>query len=255
MIWVISGTEDGRILADKLQKELNQEILVSVVSDYGAKLIDNKKIEVMVGRFDFKNMIDIIKSKNVSKIIDASHPYAEVVTQTAIKACEKTGINYLRYERKVLPLPKYSKLYLVYNEDEAAKLAKKITINKTIFLTTGSKTLKTFTKHICLKEFKVYTRVLPSTDVMEICESAGFLPKYIIGMQGPFSYATNYLQFQESKADTIVMKNSGLIGGTDTKFKAAIDLDMDIIVIDRPQLPSNIDVAHSYEEALVWGRI
>jgi len=36
------------------------------------------------------------------------------------------------------------------------------------------------------------------------------------------------------RADVIITKNSGAIGGTDTKFAAAEELDLPVIVIDRP---------------------
>ena len=67
-------------------------------------------------------------------------------------------------------------------------------------------------------------------------EELGVSPKYIIAMQGPFSYALNRAMFSEKQVDTIVMKNSGLVGGSDTKLQAAMDLGLHIILIDRPKV-------------------
>ena len=38
MIWVIAGTLDGRTLAVEIQKRTGEDVLVTVVSQYGAEL-------------------------------------------------------------------------------------------------------------------------------------------------------------------------------------------------------------------------
>ena len=38
MIWVIAGTLDGRTLAVDIQERTGEEVLVTVVSQYGAEL-------------------------------------------------------------------------------------------------------------------------------------------------------------------------------------------------------------------------
>ena len=50
-------------------------------------------------------------------------------------------------------------------------------------------------------------------------------------------------------ADVIVTKNSGTIGGTDTKLAAAAALHLPVIVIDRPVLQYD-HLAHTYEDVL-----
>lgn len=234
MIWVIAGTLDGRKLAMKLADEGFGPVLVSVVSHYGAQLSEHKGIEVYTGRLDKMAMVDMIREKEIYLLIDASHPYAAIVTQTASEAAQAVGIPFIRFERPEVALPAYNKLYHTANEEEAAALAGQV--GHRIFLTTGSKTMAVFAKAKALQDKDVWTRVLPTKAVLEIMEELGVSPKYIIAMQGPFSYALNRAMFSEKQVDTIVMKNSGLVGGSDTKLQAAMDLGLHIILIDRPKV-------------------
>ena len=72
MIWIISGTQDGREIGAKLaDREINkspekrQEILMTVVSQYGKVLAAHKGIDVEVGRFKQEDMVRIIKEKHI----------------------------------------------------------------------------------------------------------------------------------------------------------------------------------------------
>ena len=88
MIWVIAGTLDGRTLAVDIQERTGEEVLVTVVSQYGAELAAHKGITVHTGRLDQKAMQNLIKEHNVRLLIDASHPYAAIVTATAQDAAK-----------------------------------------------------------------------------------------------------------------------------------------------------------------------
>ena len=60
-------------------------------------------------------------------------------------------------------------------------------------------------------------------------EDLNVSPKRIVAVQGPFSYDMNRIMFHDTKASVVVMKNSGLVGGADTKLQAAIDLGIHVI--------------------------
>ncbi len=77
------------------------------------------------------------------------------------------------------------------------------------------------------------TRILPTAEVLQMMEVLNVSPKRIVAVQGPFSYDMNRIMFHDTKASVVVMKNSGLVGGADTKLQAAMDLGIHVIVIDR----------------------
>ncbi len=91
MIWVIAGTLDGRTLAVDIQERTGEEVLVTVVSQYGAELAAHKGITVHTGRLDQEAMQDLIKKHNVRLLIDASHPYAALL-QLRLKMQQKQKI-------------------------------------------------------------------------------------------------------------------------------------------------------------------
>jgi precorrin-6A/cobalt-precorrin-6A reductase len=59
-------------------------------------------------------------------------------------------------------------------------------------------------------------------------------PSEIIAMQGPFSYELNKALLIDYRASVLVTKESGPVGGTDNKIKAALDLGIPVILMERP---------------------
>ena len=234
MIWVIAGTLDGRTLAVEIQKQTGEDVLVTVVSQYGAELAAHKGITVHTGRLDQEAMQKLIKEHNVRLLIDASHPYAAIVTATAQDAAKAEGIPFVRFERKEVPLPEYDKLHIVVDEVEAANLAGKLAKEKNnhVYLTTGSKTMHIFAKSEALQDCEVWTRILPTAEVLQMMEDLNVSPKRIVAVQGPFSYDMNRIMFHDTKASVVVMKNSGLVGGADTKLMSPDAVQKGIEALD-----------------------
>ena len=80
-------------------------------------------------------------------------------------------------------------------------------------------------------------------------ESLGLTPKNIIALQGPFSTELNIALYKQYRADVIVTKNSGEIGGTDTKLEAAMALGLPVVMVDRPRIEYD-KVVYTFDEVL-----
>lgn len=250
MIVVLAGTQDGREAAYKLA-EAGFSVLVSVVSSYGHQLAQAENLEVQTGALTTDELADLLISREVRLVVDATHPYAVNVSQNAMEACTQTDTTYLRYERPAVGFEQYDKLHLVSSYQEAAQTAARL--GQTVFLTTGSRRLQSFTDEAALAGHRLVARVLPDVEVIAQCLALGFSPKDIIAMQGPFSHELNKTLYKEYQADVIVSKNSGTIGGSDTKFTAAVALDLPIVVIDRPALAYREQVS-SLAEVLEYAK-
>lgn len=231
MILVLAGTKDGRDLTTLLT-EKDYPFMVSVFSEYGRDLLQLNTDLIHMGPLDADGFTSFIHKNNIHLIVDASHPYAINVSENAMKACLNTKIHYIRYERPTDTLPTYDGLNVVHDYSQAAQLAS--TLGNVIFLTTGSRHLSFFKIPACLEKHRVIARILPEPSVLKECFQLGFKPQDIVAMQGPFSHNLNVSLFQEYKAEVIVTKNSGKIGGSDTKLTAAIALNLPIVMIDRP---------------------
>ncbi len=230
-IFLLAGTEDGRKLAEFLVQR-NFDVTASVVSDYGRKLLQNcADIKINDKPLNRNDLEKILLAGYFDCLVDASHPYAQNVSVNAIDAAKSAQIAYVRYERAQVA-PNYEKIFNVDSYESAADKASEL--GKNIFLTTGSRNLKIFVDR--LSDCNLTVRVLPTAEVIAQCEALGLSPKQIVAMQGPFSVALNVELFRQAAAEVIVTKNSGQIGGADTKLAAAEILNLPIVMINRPKI-------------------
>ena len=89
---------------------------------------------------------------------------------------------------------------------------------------------------------RCYPRVLPSVSSLEACQAAGFPPKQIIAMQGPFSAELNRAVIRQLDISVLVTKESGAAGGFEEKCAAARDTGCRLIVVERPTRERGEDV-------------
>ncbi|MBR5909018.1 MAG: cobalt-precorrin-6A reductase [Schwartzia sp.] len=250
MIFVAAGTQDGRELAGALL-QAGYEVTASVVSSYGEKLLKQyPRLIINDKPLDEKALEDYIRQHGVRLFVDASHPYAANVSENAMRACRAANIPYIRYERASVPVD-YDKAYPVESYEEAASTAARL--GATVFLTTGSRNLKAFVLSDALKGHTIIARILPTAGVLKECEELGLTPKQIVALQGPFSEELNIALYRQYGADVVVTKNSGEIGGTDTKITAAKKLGLPVVMIDRPKLDYDV-IAYTFEEVLNFAK-
>ena len=232
-IVVFAGTTEGRLLAERLAAS-GVEVTACVATEYGEKLMPEQScLQVHRGRMDAEEMADFLQQKMPHLVVDATHPYAQVVSETVKKVCEELHMEYVRLLRPAgAALPADERIHIVEDAKAAAELAEQMSGN--IFLTTGSKELAVFVETIT--DFsRLYARVLSTEETFEICKELGFEGKQLICMQGPFSEELNRAMYAHVDAKILVTKESGDIGGFSDKVQAALALGMQCIVIQRPK--------------------
>ncbi len=252
MIFVLAGTQDGREIV-RLLLEQGHDVAASVVSSYGGELLAHacgQRCLINDKPLDEAALKDYLQEHDIRLLVDASHPYAANVSRNAIAVCQALSIPYIRYERDLSKLD-YDRITVVHSYEEAAQAA--ASLGKKIFLTTGSRNLDKFVHSPDLKDCELTARVLPTAEVIALCESLGLDAGHIVALQGPFSQELNRELFCKYGAEVIITKNSGTIGGTDTKFAAAAELNLPIVLIDRPKLNYPC-ITHDYAEVLAFVR-
>ena len=252
MIFVLAGTQDGREIV-RLLLEQGHDVAASVVSSYGGELLAHacgQRCLINDKPLDEAALKDYLQEHDIRLLVDASHPYAANVSCNAIAVCQALSIPYVRYERDLSKLD-YDRITVVHSYEEAAQAA--AALGKKIFLTTGSRNLDKFVHSPDLKDCELTARVLPTAEVIGLCESLGLHAGHIVALQGPFSQELNRELFRKYGAEVIITKNSGTIGGTDTKFAAAAELNLPIVLIDRPKLNYPC-ITHDYAEVLAFVR-
>ncbi|WP_070000897.1 precorrin-6A reductase [Cellulosilyticum sp. I15G10I2] len=245
MILVLGGTSDSLLICDYLNK-MGVNYKVTVTTEYGKTLALQSTSNVLVGALDLQSMSHLILKDNVHTIIDATHPYAIEVSKTAIEVAKKTDTYYVRYEREsLLEKVSYDKLYVVQSIQEACEAA--LSIGNRIFLSTGSKNLESFWKKLTNKT--LIARVLPTSDVLKMCENIGFNADQIVAMKGPFSKVMNEATYSAYEIDLVITKESGQEGGFLEKIEACKSLDIPVVVIQRATLTYPY-VVHHIEDIL-----
>lgn len=230
---IFSGTTEGRLLSEHLA-EAGVEVTACVATEYGEKLMRPQScLSVHSGRMDAEQMADFLQQNMPHLVVDATHPYAQVVSETVKRVCRELHMEYVRLLRPAgTAIPVDKGIHIVEDAEAAAQLAERMQGN--IFLTTGSKELAVFVETV--SDFsRLYARVLSTEETFEICKQLGFEGKQLICMQGPFSEELNRAMFRQVDAKILVTKDSGDAGGFSDKVQAALSLGMHCIVIQRPQ--------------------
>ena len=226
---VFAGTTEGRELVEFL---CTQEVSVTacVATEYGETLLSPRdNLTISAQRLTREEMEALFSRENYDMVIDATHPYASVVTEYIAAACESAGVRYQRLLRSGCKAGEDA----VFVPDIPAAVEYLNHTEGTILLTTGSKELAKYTG---LYDFasRVYARVLPMEDSLRLCQSAGLKPAHILAMQGPFSVEMNVAMLKSVGAKYLVTKDSGTTGGFDEKVTAARTANATLVVIGRP---------------------
>lgn len=229
-ILIFGGTTEGRELAEFCKKH-QLFAHVCVATEYGeSQLSTDTYISIYAGRLDSNQMITMMKEKSYSMVIDATHPYAILVSENIKKASEEMNLPYIRIVRDSDSMGDYDCI-TVSSVEEAAKYLNKTSGN--VLLTTGSKELSHFTTY-CDDFSRFYARIITSESIIHQCLNNGWEAKQLICMQGPFSEDLNYAILKQINANYMVTKESGLAGGFLDKMKAAKRAGVTTIVVGRP---------------------
>ncbi len=242
-VLIFSGTTEGRMLSNTLAAA-NIDNDVCVATEYGKITADETScVNLISKRLDRDEMISLIRENSYDLIVDATHPFAMLVTENIKDAAVETKTEYIRLKRDLnTDSLEYDINYFDTNE-ECAKALNDSTGN--ILLTTGSKELKTYIEEISDKD-RVYVRVLPGTESLGICEENNISGKHIIAMQGPFSVELNSAIIKQFDIKNLVTKMSGRAGGYEEKLIAAKENKAKIFAIK-----SDVnDLGTSYDEVV-----
>ena len=232
-VLVIAGTTESRQVIEKLLGENPKErILASVATELGKEMLLEYGIDIHVGRLDYDGFLTLFKENPCGKIIDASHPFARIVSETVKKAAQTAGISYERYERRNLQYS-YEGIVHVKDVQEAISLLNELEGN--IFLTTGVNTAAAYMTGVRDGAERLYIRVLDNISSLEGCAKAGYQKDHVFGKMPPFTVEDNVKLIKETNAEVLVSKDSGKTGGVDIKVEACRQTGIKMILIDRPR--------------------
>lgn len=237
---VFAGTTEGYEISRYLSGQ-SVPVLVCTATEYGAEsLTEDECLHVRSGRMTAEEMEALFREEKPEIVVDATHPYAVLVTENIEKACRQTEIPYLRVLRTDgNGTPGGRGVVCVEDVSGAVEFLRHTEGN--VLLTTGSKELAAFTG---IEDYKsrLFARVLSLPSVMVACKELGFEGRNLIGMQGPFSRELNSAMLRQYGCRYLVTKDTGGAGGFTEKIEAAQECGVTAVVIGRPPQKAGVSV-------------
>ncbi len=239
----MAGTSDARKIIKSLSKG-NVSVLATATTSHGTDLAQSSGAsKVLEGYFNSDQLVRVIEENSIQILIDATHPFASLATQNAIIASEKTGIEYVRFERPPSDLPDSELIHKCYSFEEATRkileikkedLLEKNQVKGKILHLAGVNTLHHLTNKI--SPHFIVIRTLPAVYSIEKCLKLGIPHGNIVAMEGIFSPKFNRILMEEYQIEIILTKESGDSGGVMSKIKAALDLNIPVVIVMRPEI-------------------
>ena len=189
---------------------------VCVATGYARELMDDDRLDVHCGRLTQEEMEALMRDGGYDVVVDATHPYAQIVSHNVRQAAVHQSIPLIRLRRSTESTDDDLVSFQTH-EACSAWLAKQ---TGNILLTTGSKDLGVYAADETVKK-RLFVRVLPGEESIRLCTAQGITGRQIIAMQGPFSERMNECILKEYAIDWMVTKISGHAGGFEEKIEAA----------------------------------
>ena len=129
-ILLLGGTKDSTEIIKHLKKNYDTYILTTTTTEYGSKLALEAGSDDTISRRILKDeFIEIINNSDFDLLIDATHPFAEHITQTSASLSKICEIEYIRFERPPLNFKDMDTTHIIYAksfEDAGEIIARQI---------------------------------------------------------------------------------------------------------------------------------
>lgn len=239
-VLVFGGTTEGRRLASWLAGHNSCHVVYLATTDLGHSLVD-PLVESHAAKLDAAGMMKLAAGRDVCLVVDATHPYAHVVSGEAATLAAAIGVDVLRVLRPATPIPTGA-----IRVPDAVSCARALDeTDGNVLLTTGTKDLDAFCRHIRAFEERLFVRILPTVESLTRALALGIDQRHLCCLMGPCSLELNVAMIHEFGCAHLVTKESGAIGGFPEKVEAAAATGCTLWVIERP-----CDRGVGFDEAL-----
>jgi precorrin-6A/cobalt-precorrin-6A reductase len=237
-VLILGGTGEARRLATALAGD-GVDVLSSLAGRVADPLLPPG--DVRIGGFGGAAGLTAWLQRNpVRAMVDATHPFAATMTASAAAASDVTGVPLLRLQRPGWTAQPDDDWRWV---DTPAEAAAAVAGFRSVFLTTGRKSLGAFAGLGCrclVRSVDPPEPPLPSRTTVVLA-------------RGPFTVDEEMALLREHDVDVVVTKDSG--GAmTAAKLTAARELGVPVVLVRRPPLPAGVPVVATVDEALDWVR-
>lgn len=229
---VFGGTTEGRLAVDVCEQAGKPYYYSTKSSLQQVSMLHGTRL---VGAMDAEQMRRFCNEKGIRCIVDASHPFAQVLHQTI----DSVGLPVIRLQRHFGEV----KEGVIYCDDYADAM-QRLSVNppRLLLALSGANTIATLRSYWA--QYPTVFRVLDRQESRELAERVGFPVDRLIYYNTDICHTKVLPTMEEEKAlmeqigcDALITKESGDNGGFDAKVDAALQLGMRVYVVRHPQLP------------------
>ena len=234
MILLLGGTSETAPLAEALANA-GYRILVSTATDIPLAVGSHPNIAHRCGPLGEPELAALVRERQITAIVDATHPYASHVRATAQRVASSLDIPCLTHVRPST-VSEHDGARVIADHAEAARMA--CEAGRPILLTIGSKNVRPYAAAARRAGVTLVARVLSHADSIQACRDAGIAEDRIVTGRGPFSVEENRRLIRRFGIGVLVTKDSGEAGGVSEKLEAARLEGCRVIVVGRPPQPA-----------------
>jgi precorrin-6A/cobalt-precorrin-6A reductase len=238
-VLILGGTTEARLLAEQLAKRDDLDVTLSLAGRTASPL--PHAVPLRIGGFGGAGgLADHLAAERVDALIDATHPYATIISANAAAAARQAGVSFVALRRPPW-MPVAGDRWTEVSDVRAAVDA--IGANsRNVFVALGRNELAAFATapqhHYLVRSVDRVDPPLPLPHV-----------SYIMA-RGPFSEDSDRALMTSHRIGVVISKNSGGSAAYG-KIAAARALQIEVIMLRRQQ-PRDAPAVQTIDEALAW---
>jgi precorrin-6A/cobalt-precorrin-6A reductase len=238
-ILILGGTTEARGLAERLAERRDLAVTLSLAGRTANPAA--QPVPVRIGGFGgAEGLAQHLTAERIDALIDATHPYAAIMSANAAQAAASTGVPLLALRRP--PWTPVAGDRWIDAENTRAAVAALGGVPRCVFLALGRKDLAPFEK---APQHRYLVRSVDPVEPPLAVPNASY-----VTARGPFTEADDRTLLAAHGIEIVVAKNSGG-SATYSKIAAARSLGLAVILLRRPRLPQVPAVA-TIADALAW---
>ncbi|MEM8626773.1 MAG: cobalt-precorrin-6A reductase [Pseudomonadota bacterium] len=237
-VLILGGTRQARELAQCLRAEADGQLRVQVsLAGVTTQPAQGAPDDITGGFGGAEGLANFLRQEHITLLVDATHPFAAIMSASAVHASAAAGVPLLCLERPAWTPPQGARCTDVTDLSQAAAALPK---GARALLTVGA---RSFLPFISRTDCRFVARMIepPATTL-----PAGWT---VVQARPPFLLADERALLHAQRISHLVTKNSG---GDDVaaKLQACVDLSVEIIMVARPERSAgHVMRAHSVAQA------
>lgn len=240
MILVFGGTTEGKNVATLLES-MRLPFLYSTKTNISFKT--NEIASYRYGVLDEEQLAKNIIENDITMIVNASHPFAELLHKTIAKVAECMQIPVFRFGRELLPKTIHHLVSYVRTYEEALSLLPK---NKSLLALTGVQSIKKLRSW--WQKNTTYFRILNRPESLAIAKENNFPQEQLILGIPSRNVEKEIDLIKMHQIDVVLTKETGNSGFLNTKIEVALKTTTQIIIIKQPRIPNYFKVVYNTNE-------